>query len=450
MVQLQCSVTEKARIGTPFLTITVCGFTATIGQIVILRELLVLFYGNELSTGLIFASWLLWTAMGSGVAGHYGTRMTQSAVLLPTLLAMIALLLPVSVLWIRAARIIWAVPVGETIHPLLMLCISLSGTGLFCLASGVLFGLAWSSLAMTSGRGAGQPLTIYVGEALGAALGGLFFYFILLPRVSILNATLITSLMTLAGASVVLFLQYRRFMTRSGYPVALLAVFGIVAAGLAFSGTIDKSSRRWQWGPNLLAVRDTPFQNLALLAEAGQFSLFANGLLFFSTPDPQTAEYAVHPAMLQHQAPSKVLVIGGGVGGLLGEVLKHEGVVRIDYVEPDPEVIELAEEYLPGSATAALFDRRVHLFHADAGAFVREAESPYDMVIMQLGDPANAEMNRFYTEEFFGRITRLLEPDGIFSFAVTASTGMVGLSEAGLLQSIYSTLRTVFPEVLVI
>ena len=197
-------------------------------------------------------------------------------------------------------------------------------------------------------------------------------------------------------------------------------------------------------------VRDTPFQNLALLADANQFSLFANGLLFFSAPDPQTAEYAVHLAMLQHQAPGTVLVIGAGVGGLLPEVLKHPGITRLDYVEPDPEVIELAEEFLPDSATATLLDKRVHLFHSDAATFIRSAKSSFDVVIMQPGDPVNAEMNRFYTMEFFGRISRLLKPNGIFSFAITSSPDMVGPAEARLLQSVYSTLRSVFPAVLVI
>ena len=166
-----------------------------------------LFYGNELSTGLIFASWLLWTALGSTLAGRYGTRLAQDTRVLPGFLTLLALLLPASVLWIRAARIIWAIPRGEMVGPLSMLWISLAGTGLFCLTSGALFGLAWSRLASHSENGPTQPLAIYLGEALGAAMGGLFFYFVLLPRVSILNATLLTSLITLSTAALIWGLQ---------------------------------------------------------------------------------------------------------------------------------------------------------------------------------------------------------------------------------------------------
>jgi spermidine synthase len=492
--------TEKTSFS--FALITACGFASAIGQIVILRELLVLFYGNELSTGLIFASWLLWTAMGSTLAGRYGTRLAQDIWVLPGVLALLALLLPASVLWIRAARIIWAIPRGEMVGPLSMLWISLAGTGLFCLTSGALFGLAWSRLASHSGNGSNQPLAIYLGEALGAAMGGLFFYFVLLPRVSILNATLLTSLITLSTAALIWWLEsvtrtrvtgmrmVEEAKPRSGegggdrrgiepppsektlplcleappigkgtisdprrrlLPLACLALIGaLVALFSAFPGNLDRLSRRWQWGPSLLAVRDTPFQNLALLDDAGQFSLFTNGLLFFAFPDPQTSEYAVHPAMLQHREPETVLLIGGGGGGLLSEVLKHPQVQRVDYVEPDPEVLELAEEFLPGSATAALLDRRVHLFHADAGTFIRTTDATFDVVLMHLGDPVNAETNRFYTVEFFARVARLMQRDGVLSFAISSSPDMVGPAEARLLQSVHVTLRSVFPEVLVI
>jgi spermidine synthase len=463
-----------------FALITTCGFATAIGQIVIVRELLVLFCGNELSTGLIFASWLLWTALGSTLGGRYGASPAHDPSVLPKAMALLALLLPASVLWIRAARIIWTIPRGESVGPLSMLGISLVGTSLFCFVSGALFGLTWTIAASTWVKKSTPPLPIYLGEALGASLGGLFFYFVLLPRASILNAALLTSMITLAALAILYawpWFHRRTTGWEEGTPkrppcpgsprqergkieaprryrnpsLAFPSAFALVIAfAFLFSENLDRLSRHWQWGPNLLTVRDTPFQNLALIGDANQFSLFANGLLFFSTSDPQTAEYAVHLAMLQHRQPGKVLLIGGGVGGLLSEVLKHPHIDRVDYVEPDPEVIELAEEFLPASATAALFDRRVRLFHADAGTFIRSTDATFDVIIMQLGDPVNAETNRFFTVEFFARLSRLLNPDGIFSFAIASSPDMVGPAEARLLQSVYVTLTSVFPGVLVL
>ena len=100
-------------ISTPFLVITTTGFAATVAQILILRELLVLFYGNELSSGLIFAGWLLWNGLGSALSGKWASRIFLRTNALATLLALLAIALPLSVLFIRAARFMWGLPFGE-------------------------------------------------------------------------------------------------------------------------------------------------------------------------------------------------------------------------------------------------------------------------------------------------------------------------------------------------
>ena len=185
--------------------------------------------------------------MPAGCSGRHWEAVSPDAMgcdyretpsVLPTVLALLALLLPVSVLWIRAARIIWAIPLGEMLDPFLMLWISLSGTGFFCLFSGVLFGLAWSSLEAASERGSAQPLFIYLGEALGAATGGLFFYFVLLPRTSILNATLLTALIALMVVAILFRLRRRPSSIRHVVPLAavLTVVVVVVSCSCFFRG----------------------------------------------------------------------------------------------------------------------------------------------------------------------------------------------------------------------
>ena len=167
---------------TPVLTITTTGFLATVAQIIILRELLVLFYGNELSAGLIFAGWLLWSGLGSGLAAKWASKISAHTSLLRTMLVCLAALLPLSVLLIRATRMIWALPAGELPSIGKMLLISVAATGLFCPISGALFGICW---AIHRKNGAYQPLRIYLGEALGSAVAGLIFYFLFLPNSSL-------------------------------------------------------------------------------------------------------------------------------------------------------------------------------------------------------------------------------------------------------------------------
>jgi spermidine synthase len=437
----------------PLIAISVTGFASSLGQILILRELLVLFYGNELSTGLVFTSWLLWTAVGSGIAGRWSHRITPSGNTLSLLLVLLAILLPATLCWIRATRVLWNIPLGELLSPCKMLLIAFSSTGAFCLLSGFIFAYAWALRARSYNQRQARPITIYLGEAVGAAVGGLSLYFVFLPHLPVLVATLSASLIVLLAAGTILWHRYSPHRRRSGVAAIATGLWFVscllVAGAYLFHPQLDRITRFWQWGPQLLTARDTPHGNLALIKTEDQFTVFASGLWLTSAPDPQTSEYAVHLALLQQPHPQTVLVIGGGIAGVINEILKYIDVKRVDFIEPDPEIIKLAEEYLPSSATVALSDHRVRIFHEDAGSFVRGAEQAYDVVLLNIGDPLNLQLNRFYTVEFYRQIKKLLRPGGIFSFAGAVSGDMVGPVQARFLRSVYATLRSVFPQVVV-
>ncbi len=101
--------------------------------------------------------------------------------------------------------------------------------------------------------------------------------------------------------------------------ILLLAIGGILAGCF----WLPEASRHWQWPQRtLLAVQETPYSVWAVTREAEQLSLAANGLWYFSYPDPQTAEEQVHYALLQHPRPERVLLLGPGVAGLAAEILK--------------------------------------------------------------------------------------------------------------------------------
>ncbi|MCP4106465.1 MAG: hypothetical protein GY749_13185 [Desulfobacteraceae bacterium] len=444
--------------GISLTAIAVTGFAGSVGQIMIVRELLVLFHGNELSTGLVFTAWLIWVAAGSGLGGKLSSRIPSVATPLALALIFLALTLPATILWIRASRLFWNIPLGELLPPDKMFGISFSATWLFCLVSGFLFPLTWSAYINSETRNQVssfkfQPVFIYLSEALGAASGGLFFYFILLPYMSILASAFVTSVIMLAVAAVLLWLDIKNtdtketgFFQKTRFLTGLLIfVFVSMATVSFFLPRLDHLSRQWQWGKKLVTVRDTPYNNLALVKEKNLFTLFANGLWAFSSPDPQTAEKSVHLALLQHPHPKRVLLISGGVAGLVDEILKHHDITRVDYIEPDPDLIRLAEDYLP--ATMLLVTAKIHMFHEDAGTFIRQHGHTYDVILMNVGDPVNAQMNRFYTVEFYRQIKKRLNPGGIFSFAVSSSPEMLGTAQVKFLQSVFATITGVFPQV---
>lgn len=435
----------------PFLSITAAGFAATIAQVLLLRELLVLFYGNEMSTALALAGWLLWTAVGSALAARVSSRIPANENTLGVLLALLAAALPVLVLVLRGARPAFGIPSGELATIGKMVLVSLSVPALVCPLAGALFGLCWAYRRPADADALStRPLGIYLGEALGAGLGGIAFFFVFVRFTTAFETAVVAALLLLGVSGWVL--RPRSAAPSSARPARLVwsLAAGAVVAGALLGGHLEELSRRWQWGQQLVAARDTPFHNVAILRQPDQVTVFTNGLWLFTGPDPATTEPAVHIALLQHPRPQRLLLLGGGLAGHLEEALKHPGIERVDYVEQDPELIAFTEGFLSTGVRDSLRAPGVRIHDEDAGRFLRRSEGGYDVILMSVGDPINAQMNRFYTVELFRRIRRLLRPGGIFSFSVPGGGDAVGPAHARFLGAVNQTLREVFPDVAVL
>lgn len=426
----------------PFIAIIIAGLIGSVGQMMIVRELLVIFYGNELTAGIILTVWTIWIAIGSATGGRFGRRFTKE--ILKSALIFLGLLLPVTILWIRSARVIWNVPIGEILSLGKMLSISLSVMGPFCFFSGFIFSLSWS-LQVANGYGK-HPVIIYLGEAVGAAIGGVIVYLVFLPFIPSFQASLIVSLAILIILAITV-RPWQNFKCLSLSTMLWGSAGTIVVLGLCFSEQLDNLSHRLQIGHMVVAVRDSPYQHLTLTKQNDQWTLFANSIWQFSIPDPQTSETLVHPILLQHPNPKKILMIGSVGPDPVKEVLKYQEA-NIDIVESDPYLLPFITKYLP-QQTSVFSNQRVRVIHQDARVFVQTTEKTYDVILMNVGDPINAQMNRFYTDSFFYLIQQRLAPKGIFAFSVSASPNILGSSQIQYVQSIYETLRMVFNDILV-
>ncbi|MCE5334907.1 MAG: hypothetical protein LLG06_09975 [Desulfobacteraceae bacterium] len=423
------------------------GFASAIGQVVVLRELLVLFSGNELSAGIVLACWMLWTATGS-LAGKGLARRVDPVLFLVLGTAFFCAALPATVVWVRASRLIWSIPPGELLGFGKMAVIALSVTGPLCLVTGCLFAFglaAYSRQPDTAGKG---TIRVYLAEAGGAGAGGPVFYFVLLPALSTLAGTLI--LTTIVAGLCCMLAALTRTSRHALLTPVMAGLFLASCAAFVFSGDLNAWSRNLQWGRTYLDSRDTPYHNLALLRSAEQFSLFANGLWLYSAPDPHTSEPAAHIPLLVHPSPKNVLLLGDYSPGIVAEILRHPGVERLDCVQPDAQLSEFIAEAAPEIRPAANRGR-LAVVHADPKRFMGlAAPGSYDVVILSGGEPVNAEMNRFYTVEFFSGMKTLLRPEGILTFGIPSSPDILGERQALLLKSLYGTLKECFEAVIVV
>jgi spermidine synthase len=123
-------------------------------------------------------------------------------------------------------------------------------------------------------------------------------------------------------------------------------------------------------------------------------------------------EVIAHLPIMAHGRATEVLIIGGGDGGTLEEVLKHEGVRRVTQVELDPSVSDLCRRYLPGICKSAFEDPRARLLFQDGARFVAETAERFDVIIVDSTDPIGPGAVLF-TAEFYGDCRRCLHPGGI-------------------------------------
>jgi spermidine synthase len=430
----------ERRMDRPAAGAMVClGSSAVVGQIVLMRELMVVFGGNEMSLGVMLAAWLFWTAIGAAVPGRVA-QVFEPRRVVALLQVAIALVLPLTVVGVRASRALFHPTPGELLGPGAMLATCFVALAAFCLISGWLFAATSRLLAgMTQAAATG---TVYLLEAAGSGAGGLLAGALLLRYAADFQIAVIV------GAANLLSAAFVGARTRSARTV--MAACAAVFAGLLslLSPRIETASLARLWpGLQLIESRNSVYGNLAVVEAEGQRALYENGLVSFTGGDRAAAEEAVHFALAQHPAPSSLLLIGGMGGGALGEALKHRTLRRIDAVELDPAVIAMARRYFP---QPAMDDPRVRVHALDGRAFVAATTSLYDVIILNLPEPQTAQVNRFYTREFFAAAARRLNPGGVLSLGVRGAEDYISPEQAEFLACLRRTLGEVFPRVVVI
>jgi len=424
------------------------GFGETVGQVLLARELLVNFQGNELSLGVILACWLLVTAVGSSVLGRLAGRIPAKPALFVWTIVLHALILPSQLLLARVVNSVIGVDPGQIpgLAAILLACLIVLTP--LCLLHGFQFPFACRILAALKGTAPQQVARLYIAEALGSMAGGVLFAYVMVHYFDHLAIATLTVLFTLAAGLLLL----RPLRSSRFFPGKLtsgaLCLTAVLALGTGAVPRLDFLSSQWQWrGHELVSVENSVYQNIVVTRKAGQLNFFANGLLVFTTPLPDIkfVEEISHFPLLHHAQPKTVLIIGGALGGVLEEITKHP--VEVYYVEPDPRIIRTAQRFLPSHP---LDEPRVTVEYTDGRLFVETTEAKFDAVIMNLPPPSTLQVNRFYTREFFQAVRSVLRHQGLFAFGVPSSEAYMGSEMIRLNRSIHTTLKEVFPAVSVI
>lgn len=412
--------------------VVLLGFSAIITQVILLREFMSTFYGNELVLGVVLANWMILTGLGAFL-GRFLARLNHGANLLFISLIAIGTLPLVTVFLLNVLKNMVFIE-GSMVG--LLPVFAWSGMLLipYCLLSGSLFTYLSHHLSIRDREN--QIYRVYSLESIGSVLGGILFNFILVFLLKTFQSLFILLTISLFFAI--------RFFPGKRKPLFLLPVtsFWIFLLIVSFFLDLDGfTKQRLFRNQELIYLKETPYGNLAITKTGEQVNFYENYILLFNTLNPIANEENVHYAMVQHPDPKLVLVLSGGITGMLEEVLKYP-VDRIDYVEVNPWLVRAARKILHFNV-----DQKVHIHHKDARLYIRDSEKKYDVILIHAPPPGTAQSNRYYTYEFFSELKKSLTPSGYVSLALPSTMNYISEEAAQVLSITCNTLKKVFTHV---
>ncbi len=430
--------------------IFVTGAGGILGQLVLLRELMITFYGNELTLGLILANWLLLEAAGSFISSRISFKNAEYRYKL--LMILYALLLPLAIYLSRGIdNFLFVLIPGETasLFQLFFASFLLSGVSLI---HGALFPVSVELLKKhLREQNRSSAGTVYLREIAGTLTGGVLFSLILVNFFDSFQIVLAVSLLHLLGC----FLLYRIFSVQTKKQIFLLSVFMVIflfISLLSFPFLRDflhSNSLLQQFAEeNIIHYENTVYGNIVISYSRGEYTVYYDGRPLFTDPSYdkyQTADF-VHLTAVSHPDPENVLILGNGMGGIINELKKHR-FKEIVYVELDGRLPQLGKE-IPFTLVSKELDiEELIIEKKDARFYLNKTDKKFDLILIGFLEPETLQANRLFTVEFFSQVKDKLTETGVFAFTLPGSLSYLNPELVKYNSSLYYTVTDVFEYV---
>jgi len=407
-----------------FLPVLILGLSAIITQLVIVREFLSIFSGNELVIGIILGNWMLIIGCGSYI-GKYLIKHTQK--LLPISQLIIGVVPIFDIFIIRSLHSLFFLQ-GELIGLVPVFISSFLLLLPYCFITGYLLVII-SHLTENIGG-------TYSLDVLGDIIGGILFSFIL---IYFLNPFQVLFIVFIINTLVALYLSIKKgFKVWRNISIVTLLIGCML---IVFINLDALSTKIMFQGQEVVYQKTSLYGNIVVTKTNTQLSFFENGVPMFSTENTFANEETIHYPLLQHENPKMVLLIGGAGSGISRELQKYN--VSIDYVELDKDIIDVSKKFTHNLDN-------VNIITQDGRSYIKTTKKTYDAIIVDLPPPTTAQFNRFYTAEFFSEAKKILNKQGIVSFSLGASQNYYSEEYKQLMSAEYNSLHTVFSNVLII
>jgi spermidine synthase len=260
-------------------------------------------------------------------------------------------------------------------------------------------------------------------DYLGALGASVLFPLVLVPRLGLVRAPM------LFGAVNVLVALWTTEVLRASLGARRLlqglcvVALALLVAGMVWANTILELSEANLYSDDIVLAKTTPYQRIVLTAWKDDLRLFLNSNLQFSSRDEyRYHEALVHPGLAAVPDARRVLILGGGDGLALREVLRYPSVERVVLVDLDPEMTRLFSTHvdLRRLNEGSLTDPRVQVVNADAFVWLPSGTDLFDFAIVDFPDPSSFSLGKLYTTTFYRMLTKRLRPDALFVVQATS------------------------------
>ncbi|HTR50966.1 MAG TPA: polyamine aminopropyltransferase [Kofleriaceae bacterium] len=262
-------------------------------------------------------------------------------------------------------------------------------------------------------------------DYIGALAAALMFPLVLVPKLGLVRSSLVAGVANAAVALWGTWLLGSRLGPRAfGVRVRAIVVLVAMLVALAFADRFTTWAEDEMYADPIVFTETTPYQRIVVTRGRAGFQLFLNGNLQFSSADEyRYHEALVHPAIsAAGGAPKRVLILGGGDGLALREVLAHASVEQVTLVDLDPAMTSLSKKF-PALAELnhhSFDDPRVTVINDDAMVWLDDHPGQWDVAIVDFPDPNTFQLGKLYTRLFYRRLLARIAPGGAVSVQATS------------------------------
>ncbi|MGZ0169990.1 MAG: polyamine aminopropyltransferase [Planctomycetales bacterium] len=252
-------------------------------------------------------------------------------------------------------------------------------------------------------------------DYIGALVASLLFPMFLVPTLGLVRTSLVFGILNaLVGLWGTSLLRPILVGSVTGLRIRSVVVIALLLAGLVKADSLTSLAENSMFASPIVHTQTTSYQRIVVTQNRTGFQLYLNGNLQFSSSDEyRYHETLVHPAVATSPSVSNVLVLGGGDGLALRELLKYLSVDRVTLVDIDPAMTDLSESFPPLAKlnAGALKDPRVKIVNDDALIWLESVSEEFDLVLIDFPDPNSFSLGKLYTTRFYRLLRERIKPD---------------------------------------